>query len=238
MLASTEKNWRNFFCNIFFGEQQCFVLICKASFDLFCVKWQLLKSCVLLWSFLKRNENELHPMLWNIFTHSYLLAAELLMDANLCAHSLYFHDCSSCFSSTARWLSRLVILMLEAWRGWTFLPWWPWIQLCHLLCSVARHKGPIVEPIACYCKCYYISRLHPLHVMVGRWSRRVEKNLSFGIVACSIERFLRNLKKNRPLIWQPSLNGNRKRDTAAVGRTFLRFPPACPPPQLLFGLLR
>lgn len=29
-------------------EQQCFVLTCKASFDLFRVKWQLLKSCVLL----------------------------------------------------------------------------------------------------------------------------------------------------------------------------------------------
>lgn len=120
----------NLFIIIIIWEQQCSVLSCKASFNRFRVKWQLLKSCVLLWSVLKRKTDELHPMLWNIFTHSYLLAAELLMDASLCARSLYFHDCSSCFSSTARWLSRPAILMREAWTGWAFLPWRPWIQLC------------------------------------------------------------------------------------------------------------
>lgn len=70
------------------------------------------------------------------------------------------------------------------------------------------------------------ARLHLLHVMGSR-SRVVEKN---DVVTC----FLRwtNLTKRAP-IWQPSLSGNSKRDTAAVGRTFLRAPP-----QLLFGLLR
>lgn len=160
----------NLFIIIIIWEQQCFVLIRKASFSLFCIKWQLLKSCVLLWSFLKHKTDGLHPMLWNIFTHSYLLAAELLTDASLCARSLYFHDCSSCFSSTACWFSRPAILMREAWRGWAFLPWRPWIQLRRLLCSAARHKGPIVESFARHCKCYYISRLHSLHVIV-------EKNL-------------------------------------------------------------
>lgn len=130
-------------------------------------------------------------------------------------------------------LAGRLFLMREAWRGWAFLPWRPWIQLCRLLCSALRHKGPIVEPFARHCKCYYISRLHSLHVMVGRWNTIVEKNLTFDVVTHSIERFLCNLKKQAP-IWQPSLNGNRKRDTAAVGRTFLRPPP----PQLLFGLLR
>lgn len=56
------------------------------------------------------------------------------------------------------------------------------------------------------------------------------------VVTFSIVFSATNLLKQAP-IWQPSPNGNRKRDTAAVGRTFLRSPPLAPP-QLLFGSLR
>lgn len=110
--------------------------------------------------------------------------------------------------------------MREAWRGWAFLAWRPWIELRRLLCSAARHKGLIIESFARHCKCYYISSLHSLHVIV-------EKNLSVDVITYCIECFLCNLKKQAP-IWQLSLNGNRKHDTAAVGRTFLRSPPPAP----------
>ncbi len=188
---------------LIFGSK-CSVLICKASFNLFRVKWQLLKSCVLP----KAQDGWIASHVMNYFHTLFICWPQ-----NICQSLrsvLYFHDCSSCLSSTARWLSRPAVLMREAWSGWAFLPWRPWIELC----SAARHKGLIVESFACHCKCYYISSLHSLHVIV-------EKNLSLDVITHCIECFLCYLKKTGlGLAADP-----KRHDTAAVGRTFLRSPP-------------